>query len=118
MILSWLPFLGPGNPVVRFVNDLTDPLLNPIRKRISSMSAGIFDISTTIAFIFAIWALFMLSFFIQLALPRTGRPRHAGSRLCAPRRSIVCAASPTTGPARFPEIGYEGERYQCGDEAW
>jgi uncharacterized protein YggT (Ycf19 family) len=69
MILSWLPFLGPGNPVVRFVNDLSDPLLNPLRKRISSMSAGIFDISTTIAFIFAIWALFMLSFFIQLALP-------------------------------------------------
>jgi len=69
MILSWLPFLGPGNPVVRFVNDLTDPLLNPLRKRISSMSAGVFDISTTIAFIFAIWALFMLSFFIQLALP-------------------------------------------------
>lgn len=25
VILSWLPFLGPGNPVVRFVNDLTDP---------------------------------------------------------------------------------------------
>ena len=69
MILSWLPFLGPGNPVVRFVNDLSDPLLNPLRKRISSMSAGIFDISTTIAFIFAIWALFTLSFFIQLALP-------------------------------------------------
>jgi uncharacterized protein YggT (Ycf19 family) len=69
MILSWLPFLGPGNPVVRFVNDLSDPLLNPLRKRISSMSAGVFDISTTIAFIFAIWALFMLSFFIQLALP-------------------------------------------------
>ena len=69
MILSWLPFLGPGNPVVRFVNDLTDPLMNPIRKRITSMSAGIFDISTTIAFIFAIWALFTLSFFIQLALP-------------------------------------------------
>jgi uncharacterized protein YggT (Ycf19 family) len=69
MILSWLPFLGPGNPVVRFVNDLTDPLMNPVRKRISSMSAGIFDISTTIAFIFAIWALFTLSFFIQLALP-------------------------------------------------
>jgi uncharacterized protein YggT (Ycf19 family) len=69
MILSWLPFLGPGNPVVRFVSDLTDPLMNPIRKRISSMSAGIFDIGATIAFIFAIWALFMLSFFIQLALP-------------------------------------------------
>jgi hypothetical protein len=43
--------------------------MNPIRKRISSMSAGIFDIGATIAFIFAIWALFMLSFFIQLALP-------------------------------------------------
>jgi uncharacterized protein YggT (Ycf19 family) len=69
MILSWLPFLGPGNPVVRFINDLTDPLLNPVRKRITSMSAGVFDISTTIAFIFAIWALFMLSFFIQVALP-------------------------------------------------
>src|SRR5262245_18453272 len=68
MICSWLPFLGPGNPVVRFVNDLTDPLMNPVRKRISSMSAGIFDISTTIAFIFAIWALFTLSFFFQLAL--------------------------------------------------
>jgi uncharacterized protein YggT (Ycf19 family) len=69
MILSWLPFLGPGNPIVRFINDLTDPLLNPVRKRISSMSAGVFDISTTIAFIFAIWALFTLSFFIQVALP-------------------------------------------------
>jgi YggT family protein len=69
MILSWLPFLGPGNPLVRFVNDLTDPLLNPIRKRISSMSAGAFDISLTVAFIFAIWALFTLSFFIQIALP-------------------------------------------------
>jgi hypothetical protein len=43
--------------------------LNPIRKRISSMSAGVFDISLTVAFIFAIWALFMLSFFIQEALP-------------------------------------------------
>jgi YggT family protein len=69
MILSWLPFLGPGNPVVRFVNNLTDPLLDPVRKRITSMSAGVFDISVTIAFIFAIWALFTLSFFIQLALP-------------------------------------------------
>jgi uncharacterized protein YggT (Ycf19 family) len=69
MILSWLPFLGQANPVVRFVNDLTDPLLNPVRKRLSSMSAGIFDISTTIAFIFAIWALFTLSFLIQVALP-------------------------------------------------
>ena len=69
MILSWLPFLSGANPVVRFVNDLTDPLLNPIRKRITSMSAGVFDISTTIAFIFAIWALFTLSFLIQIALP-------------------------------------------------
>jgi YggT family protein len=69
VILSWLPFLGPANPVVRFVNNLTDPLLNPVRKRISSMSAGVFDISMTVAFIFVFWALFMLSFFIQLALP-------------------------------------------------
>ena len=69
MILSWLPFLGPANPIVRFVTDLTDPLLNPVRKRITSMSAGMFDISTTIAFIFAIWALFTLSFLIQVALP-------------------------------------------------
>ena len=69
MILSWLPFLGPGNPIVRFVSGMTDPLLDPIRKRISSMSAGVFDISITVAFIFAIWALFMLSFFIQVALP-------------------------------------------------
>jgi uncharacterized protein YggT (Ycf19 family) len=69
VILSWLPFLGPGNPVVRFINDLTDPLLNPVRKRISSMSAGAFDISLTIAFIFVFWALFMVSAFIQIALP-------------------------------------------------
>jgi YggT family protein len=69
VILSWLPFLGPGNPVVRFVNDLTDPLLNPIRKRIPSMAAGVFDISMTVAFIFVFWALFMLSAFIQIALP-------------------------------------------------
>jgi uncharacterized protein YggT (Ycf19 family) len=69
MILSWLPFLGPSNPVVRFVNDLTDPLLNPLRKRITSMSAGVFDVSTTIAFIFAIWALFTISALITAALP-------------------------------------------------
>jgi uncharacterized protein YggT (Ycf19 family) len=69
MILSWLPFLGPANPVVRFINDLTDPLLNPLRKRITSMSAGMFDISTTIAFIFVIWTLFTLSFLIVVALP-------------------------------------------------
>ena len=69
MILSWLPFLGPSNPVVRFVNDLTDPLLNPIRKRIPSTSAGFMDISTTVALVFVFWALFMLSAFIQLALP-------------------------------------------------
>jgi len=69
MILSWLPFLGPGNAIVVFVNNLTDPLLNPIRKRISSMSAGIFDVSLTVAFIFAIWALFTLAFFISVALP-------------------------------------------------
>jgi uncharacterized protein YggT (Ycf19 family) len=69
VILSWLPFLGPGNPVVRFVNDLTDPLLNPIRKRISATSAGMFDIPTTVALVFAFWALFMFSALIQLALP-------------------------------------------------
>jgi uncharacterized protein YggT (Ycf19 family) len=69
MLLSWLPFLGPGNPVVRFVNDLTDPLLNPIRKRIPATSAGFFDVPTTVALVFVFWALFTLSFFIQLALP-------------------------------------------------
>jgi YggT family protein len=69
VILSWLPFLSAGNPVVRFINDLTNPLLNPIRKRLPSMAAGIFDISTTVALLFAFWVLFTLSALIQLALP-------------------------------------------------
>jgi uncharacterized protein YggT (Ycf19 family) len=69
MILSWLPFLGPGNGIVRVVNGLTDPLLNPIRKRLPSMSAGMLDIGFTVAFIFVFWALFTLAAFISAALP-------------------------------------------------
>ena len=70
-IVSWLTpaLLRPDHPIVRFLDRATAPMLEPLRKRIPSMSVGMFDLSFTIAFIFAIWVLGTLEFVIPAALP-------------------------------------------------
>lgn len=69
-IISWLP-IGTGNPIVRFFFNLTDPFIQPIQKRLPRMSVGMFDISSTIAYVFAWWAVSVVSGLIQAGLPPT-----------------------------------------------
>lgn len=71
MILSWLTlaFLSPDAPIIRFFNRLTSPLIDPIRRRIPSMSIGMFDLSWSIAFIFVFWVLLILDAVISATLP-------------------------------------------------
>ncbi len=68
IILSWLP-IGHGNPIVRFFDNLTGPLIEPIRRRLPRLSLGMFDVTTMIAVLFVWWALSMLNVLIQSALP-------------------------------------------------
>lgn len=69
-IISWLP-IGTENPIVRFFVNVTDPFILPIQKRLPRVSVGMFDISTTIAFIFSWWAVGIVSALIQAGLPAT-----------------------------------------------
>ncbi len=71
VILSWLPMLSPGNPIVRFFANITGPLYDPIYRVLPRMSASMFDLSATIAFIFAWWALGTLQALILQAIPPT-----------------------------------------------
>jgi len=64
VLLSWLPMAGirldPYNPFVKFLYDITDPILNPLRR---FATIGMIDLSPIIAF-FLIGALLrMLSGF-------------------------------------------------------
>ena len=68
IILSWLP-IPQGNPFVRFFANITDPVLEPISRRVPHISAGMLNISFTIALIFMIWALLQLDAYILSALP-------------------------------------------------
>jgi len=73
MLLSWFQMMmpiSPGNPFVRFVDSLVEPLVDPIRKRIPSTSMGMLNIGYTVAFIFAWWSLGVLAALIIQALPR------------------------------------------------
>ncbi|MBF6589798.1 MAG: YggT family protein [Ktedonobacterales bacterium] len=67
-ILSWFP-LTPSNPLVRFFDTVTTPVLMPVRKRLPAMSIGMFDIGWTVAFLFAWWALTLLAGLLSGALP-------------------------------------------------
>jgi uncharacterized protein YggT (Ycf19 family) len=72
MLLSWFMMMmpiSPGNRFVRFVDALVSPLTDPIRKRIPSASMGMLNVSYTIAFIFAWWALRILAIVILQGLP-------------------------------------------------
>lgn len=53
ILLSWLPIAGihvdPYNPIVRFLHDITDPILEPFRRIIPPI--GMIDISPIVAII-------------------------------------------------------------------
>lgn len=74
MILSWLamaiPSLSPSNPFVRFFNNITGPLYDPLYRVLPGSSmAGAFDIRGTIAFIFSWWGLTVLDILLSNAIP-------------------------------------------------
>jgi uncharacterized protein YggT (Ycf19 family) len=68
IILQWLP-IPQGHPFVRFFANITDPVLEPISRRVPHLSAGFLNIGYTIALIFMIWALLQLDTYIISALP-------------------------------------------------
>jgi YggT family protein len=51
-VLSWLPGIAALQPVARFFNKITDPLIEPIRRRLPSM--GGLDLSPVVA-VLLIW---------------------------------------------------------------
>ena len=69
VLLSWIPIIPQGHPIVRFFVNVTDPVLTPIAKRVPPLSAGALNISITVAFIFMLWAITMLDATILYALP-------------------------------------------------
>jgi len=48
-LTSWIPNLRPDNPIVRFLFDITEPILAPMRRVIPSI--GMMDITPLIAMI-------------------------------------------------------------------
>ena len=46
-LLSWIPSLRPENPIVRFLMDITEPILSPLRRVIPSI--GAMDLTPLIA---------------------------------------------------------------------
>ena len=51
-VLSWLPGISALQPVARFFNKITDPLIEPIRRRLPPL--GGFDLSPVVA-VLLIW---------------------------------------------------------------
>jgi YggT family protein len=68
VIISWIP-VGVENPIVRFIINLTAPLLEPMQKRLPRMIVWMFDLNLMIAFIFVWWVIGKLDFLIQSGLP-------------------------------------------------
>lgn len=48
-LISWIPNIDPYHPAVQFLNSLTEPILQPIRKLVPPLG-GMMDISMIIAF--------------------------------------------------------------------
>ena len=48
ILLTWLN-LAPGNPIVQFLFDITEPILAPLRNRLPAV--GMFDISPIVAMV-------------------------------------------------------------------
>ncbi len=55
--------------IYAWVSNATDPLIEPIRRRMPRMSLGMFDVGGTVAFIFSWWALGMLTKYMLLSMP-------------------------------------------------
>ena len=48
-LVSWIPNLDPYNPIIQFLYQITEPVLEPIRK-LEPPLGGMIDISMMIAF--------------------------------------------------------------------
>lgn len=48
-LLSWIPNMRPDHPIVRFLNDITEPVLTPFRRVIPMV--GAMDLSPLVAMI-------------------------------------------------------------------
>lgn len=48
-LVSWIPNLDPYNPIVQFLYQITEPVLEPIRRLIPPLG-GMIDISMIVAF--------------------------------------------------------------------
>jgi YggT family protein len=48
-LLTWIPNIRPDNPIVRFLTDITDPVLAPLQRVIPRI--GMMDITPLIAMI-------------------------------------------------------------------
>lgn len=70
-IITWIPNLGPQNPIVRFFTTITAPIIEPVVKRLPRVALGMFDLTYTIAFFFAWWVLLMLQLLVFQAIPST-----------------------------------------------
>lgn len=68
-IISWIPNIGPGNPIVRFFTTITAPLIEPVVKRLPHVGMGMFDLTYTIAFFFVWWVLGILQLLVFQAIP-------------------------------------------------
>lgn len=72
VILSWIfgmMNMPQGHPVLLFFYKVTDPIIQPVARRIPHASLGAIDVGTTVAFIFTWWVLNTLSGVIVSALP-------------------------------------------------
>jgi uncharacterized protein YggT (Ycf19 family) len=71
IILSWLTmvFLRPDAPIIRFFDRIVAPMLEPVRRRIPTMSLGMFDMSYIIAYLVIFWALLLLRGIVLQVLP-------------------------------------------------
>lgn len=49
ILMSWIPGLDPYNPIVQFLYQITEPVLEPARKLIPPI--GMIDISPIVVFI-------------------------------------------------------------------
>lgn len=54
-LMSWIPNLDPYNPIVQFLHQITEPVLEPVRRIIPPLG-GMIDISIIVVF-FAIFIL-------------------------------------------------------------
>ena len=52
VLISWMPMVGvnvdPYNPIIKFINDITDPILEPLRR---FTTVGMIDLSPIIALV-------------------------------------------------------------------